>query len=51
MLIMLCLMLTTLRIKLINTTQIIRLAVFSFRVFCFLSLRESPIVQLLERSR
>jgi hypothetical protein len=46
----LCLMLTTLKIKLINTTQIARLTVFSFRVFCFLSLRESPIVRLLERS-
>jgi hypothetical protein len=39
MLITLCLMLATLRIKLINTTQIARLVVFSFRVFRFLSLR------------
>ena len=51
MLITLCLMHATLRIKLINTMQIARLAVLSFRVFHFLSLRESPIAWLLERSR
>jgi hypothetical protein len=49
--IMLCLKLALLRIRLISTTLIAKLAMFFSRVFRFLSLRESPIVRLLERSR
>jgi hypothetical protein len=45
-----CLLLMSIRSRLTNTTQIAMLIVFSFWVFRFLSLRESMIILLLERS-
>jgi hypothetical protein len=52
MLLTLCLLLlpVSLKIKRISTTQIVELVLFFSRVFLFRSLRESPIVRLLERS-